>query len=303
MNFKQFEAFYWIARLGSFHAAARHLRVAQSSVSARVRELERHLGIPLFDRSSRNARLTAKGRELMTYAGQILTIAGEVEQQVGSRAALVGRVRFGLTSIPATTWMPKLMRRLAKAYPGIEAEFTVDSSENLRAQLLRGELDLAFLAGPLSEPSLVTESLGEVPMVWLAGPELVLPNPPVSPGDLADVPIITDVRGSFLHGIAREWFQRGGAEPRRHHACSSLWARLQLAAAGLGIAIAPSAVAARQISEGTLRIVPTDPPLPALAYVIAIAGGTPTPPVRILLETARQILAEEPRFTLSSEAS
>jgi DNA-binding transcriptional LysR family regulator len=94
MNLKQLEAFYWIARLGSFHAAARHLKMRQPSVSARVRELERHLGIALFDRSGRSVRLTTKGRELLSYADQMLQLAGEVEQRVGSRAAPTGRVRF-----------------------------------------------------------------------------------------------------------------------------------------------------------------------------------------------------------------
>ncbi|HET6468977.1 MAG TPA: LysR family transcriptional regulator, partial [Geminicoccaceae bacterium] len=176
LNLKQLEAFYWIARLGSFHAAARQLRVAQPSVSARVRELESRLGVALFDRSSRTVHLTPKGRELVAYAGQILALAGEVEQRIGSRDALTGRVRFGVTSIPAVTWMPRLMHRLTKAYPGIEAEFTVASSENMRRQLVEGELDLAFLAGPLAEPGLATRSLGRVSMEWLASPSLGLPN-------------------------------------------------------------------------------------------------------------------------------
>ncbi len=299
MNLKQFEAFYWIARLGSFHAAARHLRVAQPSVSARVRELERHLGVPLFDRSGRNARLTPKGRELLHYAEQMLKLAGEVEQQIGSRTALVGRVRFGVTSIPAVTWMPKLLRRMAKAYPGIEVEFTVDSSENMRTQLLRGELDLAFLAGPLSEPSLITEALGKSGQVWLASPSLPLPNRPLGPADLVDVPIITDVRGSFLYGIAREWFRKGGVEPRRHHACSSVTVRLLLAREGIGVSIAPPAVAAREIAEGALRLITADPPLPELDYVIAIAGGARTPPVKALLDQAREIIAAEPSFDIA----
>ncbi|MCC7047738.1 MAG: LysR family transcriptional regulator [Alphaproteobacteria bacterium] len=302
MNLKQLEAFYWIARLGSFHAAARHLRVAQPSVSARVRELERHLDVNLFDRSGRSARLTPKGRELMAYAGQMLALAGEVEQQIGSRTALVGRVRFGLTSIPAVTWMPKLLHRMAKAYPGIDAEFVVDSSENMRAQLLRGELDVAFLAGPLSEPSLVTESLGAVAMGWLASPSLGLENRPLRPQDLADVPIITDVRGSFLHGLALEWFRHGGGEPRRQHACSSLPTRLQLARAGLGIAMAPPNVAARELAEGTLRLVIADPPLPELDYVIAVAGGARTPTVSVLLELAREAIGEEPSFDIAGKS-
>lgn len=301
MNLKQFEAFYWIARLGSFHAAARHLRMAQPSVSARVRELEQHLGIALFDRSGRAARLTPKGRELVGYAGQMLALAGEVEQRIGSRDALVGRVRFGVTSVPAVTWMPRLMHRLAKSWPGIEAEFCVDSSESMRLQLLHGELDLAFLAGPLTEPSLSTESLGSVALAWLTGPAMALPGRPLEPADMVDMPIITDVRNSFLHGLALDWFRKGGVEPRRHHACSSLPARLQLAAAGLGLAIAPPTVAARELAAGTLRLAVTDPPLPPLDYFIAIAGGAPSPAVRIVRDLALEAISEEPSFHIATD--
>ncbi|MBL8707072.1 MAG: LysR family transcriptional regulator [Rhodospirillales bacterium] len=300
LNLKQFEAFYWIARLGSFHAAARHLRVAQPSVSARVRELERHLGIALFDRSGRNARLTPQGRELIAYAGQILSLAGEVEQRIGSRGALVGRVRIGVTSVPAVTWLPKLLRRVAKAYPGVDLEFTVDSSENMRLQLLHGELDIAFLAGPLSDPSLTTESLGAVAMAWLCSPGLALPEGPLTPADIAEVPIITDVRGSFLHQIALDWFNRGNAVPRRHHACSSLPTRLLLAREGIGVAIAPAPVAAREIAEGSLRLLVAEPDLPALNYVIAVAGGALAPPVRVVLDLARETLAAEPKFEIAA---
>ncbi|MBL8698493.1 MAG: LysR family transcriptional regulator [Alphaproteobacteria bacterium] len=299
MQLKQLEAFYWIARLGSFHAAARHLRVAQPSISARVRELERHLGIKLFERVGRAARPTAKGRELLAHAARMIEIAGEIAQRVGERDALAGRVRFGVTSIPAVTWMPRVMRRLAQAYPGIQAEFVVDSSESMRDQLLRGDLDIAFLAGPILDPSLATRLLGRTTMAWVAGAGLSLPGGALGPADLVDVPIITDVRGSFLHGLAIDWFRTGGVEPRCHHACSSLQTRLQLARDGLGLAIAPPTMTARELAEGTLRMVPTSPSLPSLDYVAAIAGGTPGPVVRALLDLALDVLAAEPNLTIS----
>ncbi len=302
MNLKQFEAFYWIARLGSFHAAARHLEMTQPSVSARVRELERHLGVALFDRSGRKARLTAKGRELLAYADRMLQLAGEAEQHVGTRAALVGRVRFGVTSIPAVTWMPRLMRRLARAYPGIEAEYAVDNSESLRARLLAGELDMAFLAGPLFEPSLVTETLGRVPMAWLAGAASLLPHRTLTPADLVDEPLITDWRGSFLHSLALSWFTSAGIEPRRHHACASLRTRLDLARAGLGVAMAPATAATSELGAGELRLLAVEPALPALDYVIARPAGTSAPALRAFLELARQVITETPAYRISGVA-
>jgi hypothetical protein len=57
--------------LGSFSASAKRLYAMQSAVSMRVRELERTLGVDLFDRTHRSARLTPRGRELMEYASYI----------------------------------------------------------------------------------------------------------------------------------------------------------------------------------------------------------------------------------------
>ena len=61
---QQLETFFWTVTLGSFSAAAEKLYATQSAVSMRVRELERTLGVELFDRTHRTARLTPKGREL-----------------------------------------------------------------------------------------------------------------------------------------------------------------------------------------------------------------------------------------------
>jgi DNA-binding transcriptional LysR family regulator len=68
MNFRQFQVLYWIARLGSFHAAARHLKTSQPAISARIREMEQQFGVTLFDRSERKVRSTPRGHALLRYA-------------------------------------------------------------------------------------------------------------------------------------------------------------------------------------------------------------------------------------------
>ncbi|MBI4182909.1 MAG: LysR family transcriptional regulator [Proteobacteria bacterium] len=293
MNFKQFETLYWIARLGSFRAASRHLKMAQPTVSARIRELERELGVELFDRSSRSARLTARGRELIPYAEQIVSLASEIHRHLGNRDSVTGRVRLGVTSIPARTWLPKLIRNLARAHPGIELEFMVESSEHMRDLLLAGELDVAFLAGPVRTTRMTTDVIGQVNMAFLASPALGIPLTPVSPQDLESWPIISGPRGSHLHDLAVEWFQRSGAQLRYNHACSSLSTRIQLAVEGMGIAIATPSAAARELAEGKLRIVTTATPLAALEYVVAFPMVTLSPAVQIVAGMAKDLVAEK----------
>ena len=103
MNFRQFEALYWIARLGSFHAAARHLETSQPAVSARFRFFFFFFFFPLFGRSTRKVKLTSKGHELTHHAAQPMTTTELapwpiVIDRTGSHlheAAMVGRPSDG----------------------------------------------------------------------------------------------------------------------------------------------------------------------------------------------------------------
>ena len=90
------------------------------------------------------------------------------------------------------------------------------------------------------------------------------------------------------------WFRAEGVEPSRHHGCSSLPTRMQLAAEGVGIAILPSSAAGRELATGALRMVPTVRPLPALQYCIAYADIGQSPAARIVADHARRLIGEKP---------
>jgi DNA-binding transcriptional LysR family regulator len=294
VNFKQFEALYWIARLGSFHAAARHLNTSQPAISARMRQMEHQLGVKLFDRSEHKARPTAKGQELLHYAAQLMAIASEISQRVGTREALAGRVRLGVTSVPALTWLPSLLERMARTYPGIVIEFTVDSSEVLHDQVENGQLDVVVVAGPLASTKVTVEALGLVPMAWLSSPKLNLPVQLMTAAEVALWPVISDRNGSHLYAAAMEWFRGEGVEPRQHHGCSSLPTRIHLATRGLGIALAAPSAASRELARGTLQLVATLRPPPVLEYVIAYSSMGLSPSTRIVAEAAKSLIGQKP---------
>jgi DNA-binding transcriptional LysR family regulator len=293
MNINQFETLIWVARLGSFRAASRHLKMTQPAVSARIRELERELGVNLFDRTLRAVKLTPKGRELMEYAEQIVSLAALVQKQVGHDQAIAGRVRLGVTSIPARTWLPRLMRTINRSYPGVVLEILVESSEHLGDELVKGDLDAAFLAGPFRKPHMHADIIGEVSMSLLASPELEIPQTPLTPKELEAWPIISAPRGSHLHNLVSEWFHTGGAQMQLNHACSSLTTRIMLAAAGVGLAVASPASAARELAEGRLRIVNTATPLPSLEYVVAFRKLPAAPAVQLVVALAKQFIGEK----------
>jgi DNA-binding transcriptional LysR family regulator len=193
---------------------------------------------------------------------------------------------------------------LQRIYPGIIVEYTVDASEVLQARLLRGELDVVFMAGPVAAPQIMAESLGKVDISWLASPELGLPLASMSAADMALWPIITDTRGTHLHELATEWFRAEGVEPGRHHSCSSLLTRIQLATQGLGVAMGPASSASRELAAGTLRVVATKRPLPSLEYRIVYSAIGLSPATRLVAQHVKELIGEKPDLQLyySSDA-
>ncbi len=294
MNFRQYEALYWIGRLGSFHAAARHLKTSQPAISARIRDLEQSLGVILFERTDRGVQLTLKGRDLLQYAAQLVSLAAEIQQKVGTQQALSGRVRLGVTNIHALTWLPRLIERISQSHPGVLVEVAIDTSETMQALMERGQLDVAVLAGPIESSNLVTEPVGRVANVWVASPKMNLPHEVLSARDLAVHPIISDRPGTHLHTATMEWFRSEGVEPQRHHSCSLLPTRIHLAVQGVGVALAARSAIDRELAQGCLEILTTQRPAPELNYVIAYSDIGLSPCGQVVVEATRSLIGQKP---------
>ena len=91
ITLKQLEALYWCAKLKSFADAASRLHTSQSAISKRVSELERAVGEPLFDRSRRLPRLTARGDQLVEGAEQMLGLRDGLLNSARRAPAASGR--------------------------------------------------------------------------------------------------------------------------------------------------------------------------------------------------------------------
>ena len=107
MNLRRIETFYWAAKLGSFSAAADRLNATQSTVSVRIQDLEREFGFTLFDRGRRGARLTAKGREVMRYAEDMLRLSAEMRERLAGSETMPGVLRIGVVEMISVTWLPR----------------------------------------------------------------------------------------------------------------------------------------------------------------------------------------------------
>src|SRR6202165_6386065 len=222
VDFKSIETFLWVVTLGSFRAAGEKLNTTQPAISQRIAQLEREVGVKLLNRDHRVASPTPSGRQLMVYAEKLIGLRSEMLAAVGDRSAMRGVLRLGVAETIVHTWLSQLIKRVNHAYPNLSLEIEVDITSNLRTRLLAQEIELAFLLGPLTAPTINNRALCDYPVGFLASPSLGLGKRKLTVHDLAKFPIITFPRKTPPYELVRSLFNRPDLPPMRLHASASL---------------------------------------------------------------------------------
>lgn len=277
IDLRSLETFVWVARLGGFSLAAQRLNTTQPGISQRISALEEDLGARLFQRESRRVTLTTKGRELLPYAEQMLKLRTEILQAAGSPELFRGHVRLGVSETIVHTKLIKLVESIRATYPSITLEIEVDTSRNLRSQLLDGGIDMAFLMGPIVEPSVRNISYVQYPLAWIASPKVALRKKAVSLQDIAAYPVITYLKDTRPHLAVRELFDKHAVTDFKIYGNASLSAIVRLCAEGIGVGVIPPVVIERELKDETLRIVDVNGgALPEMNFTISYLYATDT---------------------------
>ena len=131
---------------GSFSAAAEALHLTQSAVSQHVAALEREVGLPIVERSTRPIGLTEAGHALVKHARVVLARLDDAEQELAQIAGRWrGRLRFGSFPTALTTFVPTAVTRFKEHQPEVTLTVIDDHLQRLLPRLKHGELDLALI--------------------------------------------------------------------------------------------------------------------------------------------------------------
>lgn len=241
-----------VVRCGGFRAAGQRLNLTQSAVSARVSGLEARLGIEIFDRTRRGARLTPQGRAFLEQAERLVAMRDAIASGFYSHEGLVGTLRIGVAETIVHTWLAGMLTRLAEAQPMVRIELSVDTSPTLAQKLLDEEIDVGVMMQALVPKAALAWPLYTCPLVFFAAPSLGLPREPMSPAALAAHPIITFSRGTLPYSELERRLPQDRLPPPLLHACASLSTTLHLARAGFGIGLLPAPMARADEASGAL---------------------------------------------------
>lgn len=272
LSLTNLETLCWIARLGSFTAAAQRMNTTQPAISGRVKELEQSLRVKLFHRQGRRMELTILGRELVERAQPLLNRLEDVVISLDNPAAATGIIRIGVGEMVAVTWFGALMARLQREMPRVTYQIEVDLTVNMNQKLELGQLDLAIVAAPLDSNRVATTSLGGVNLLWVVAPALRTAARKRRLG-LAEIlgshPVWSLPRPSYMHPIAIETLRRHGVAQSRISVCNNLQTMVEIIVQGAGIALLPENLVAARIRRRELVLLADELPAERLDFVIA----------------------------------
>jgi DNA-binding transcriptional LysR family regulator len=144
IDIDQLRTFIAIAETGSFTKAADIVHKTQSAVSMQMKRLEERLDKPIFARDGRASKLTEDGERLLDYARRIVKLNLEALAAF-SGPELTGSVRLGVPDDYADRYLPEIMARYSRAYPGVELTVICEPSTDLLERIDLNELDLAII--------------------------------------------------------------------------------------------------------------------------------------------------------------
>ncbi|MGH1372201.1 MAG: LysR family transcriptional regulator [Cellvibrionaceae bacterium] len=256
MRIRNLMTFVKVARLESFHAAARQLHATQPAISARIAALESELGVKLFIRDTGGTRLTSRGQQLLPYAEKLVEISREMKNQISQEVPDTGCIKVGIADTLAYLWVGPLLSHWRHQFPLIEFEIAVDISTNLQRQLENHELDLALMVARDHSAAITTQPLCSYPQCWVASPQLLEQKASLS-GELGleqlgRQPILSFPRNTKPWQYLQDLF--GALKDRKPmlHTCSSVESLLTLARQGLGITLLPKPLVADDLDQETL---------------------------------------------------
>jgi DNA-binding transcriptional LysR family regulator len=254
------ESFVRSAELGSFSAAARRLSLTPAAVSRNVAQLERNLGIRLFQRSTRGLTLTEAGeRFLQSVSVSLDNIQSAIVDITSSAGEPAGVLKLNAAHRFGIDFLLPMMPAFVKRYPAVVPDWHFD---NRQVDLIREGFDAAIGGGFDLSPGVVARELARVHIVAVATPQFLRGRKvPEQPADLIEHDGVV-MRSVFSGRLARRTLRNraGDSEPCDQRAVMSVddpEALVQgvLMHMGIGLMAMPHVVA--HLEQGTLvRVLP-----------------------------------------------
>jgi DNA-binding transcriptional LysR family regulator len=278
---------------GSLTAVADALGYTPSAVSQQLAKLEAETGRSLLEPVGRGVVLTAAGRTLALHAREVLERLEAAAAALEDPETISGTVQVAAFQTAARGLLVPVLEQLAGTHPRLVCELVDQEAEAALPRLRSGELDLVVAeeypeARRPRDPRLTRHELGSDEL-WLAlharHPAARLGGP-VALADLADEPWATPWEGSHYASMVEGACRAAGFEPLIRHRVTDLGTLLDMARAGLAVALVPTLGGLREERGLALRRV-AGGGLERKLFAAARRGAAARPALDVLVEALR----------------
>ena len=297
MELRQLRYVVALAEELHFGRAARRLALTQPPLSQAIQNLEREVGVRLFERTRRRVALTPAGTAFVEEARLTLARAAEaVEHARRADRGEVGRLAVGF--LPATTYtlLPLILRDFKTRAPGVKLDLRELSRPQQLDELRRGEIQVGLLRPPVSEAELASEMVLEEPFVLAipaSHPLVALQRVPARRLAQEAFVMFPRLAGHVFHDQVMGFCLRAGFTPQVAQEVRQIHTVIGLVSAGIGVALVPASAATMGMAGVIYRRLREATPVARTA--VAWRLGDPSPRVAAFVEVSRLVARRSSR--------
>ena len=294
LNYNHLYYFYLAAREGGITAAARHLRLAQPTVSGQIRQLEDSLGSKLFQKAGRGVQLTELGRLVYQYADEIFSLGQELADVAQGRpAGRPARLLVGVADVLPKLLIHRFVEPALSLPDPLRVVCKTDRLDNLLGELSVHRLDLVLADSPISPTVNVrayNHLLGETDVAFFAAPSLASRVRRNFPESLNEVPFLFPGEHTVLRRSLDSWFDSHGIRPRMAGEFSDSALLKTFGQAGVGVFAAPSVMEAEICRQYHVKHLGTIAAIRERFYAISVERRIKHPGVLAISNAAQALL-------------
>ncbi|MBF0738743.1 LysR family transcriptional regulator [Staphylococcus arlettae] len=150
MDIKQMSYFVEVVNEGGMTNASKSLYIAQPTISKAVKDIEKELGMPLFDRSKRELKLTDAGQVFYQKCKEILALYNNLPVEINSLLGLeTGHISIGLSAVMNMNKFIQILGEFHKLYPNITYNLVENGGKMIESQLANDEIDIGITTLPV----------------------------------------------------------------------------------------------------------------------------------------------------------
>ncbi|WP_226350513.1 LysR family transcriptional regulator [Pseudonocardia sp. ICBG601] len=290
-SLQRLRVFVTIVDAGGVTAAARTLGLAQSSVSAHLRQLEAELGTRLLARDTGRLRTTPAGDTMLEHARRLLDLYAEAVagvQELG-HGPVGGTLAIGGTATAGEGVLPRLLTEYTRLHPLVDVDLRIDNTTETLRRLDAGDIGIAVTADDGVGPGHESVVVASETQIVVAAADHPLAGGTADPAALRGSTVLVRERGSTTRAYQLDLLERWGIPGTRVWTVGGTAAIVHAVAAGLGIACVP-----RGAADDALRL--------GRIAELGLAPAPATRPVHLVLRTGRVLTRPESEFvTLARE--